>query len=61
MAYSSTKKKSSGIVQISICILTVILVVLIIAMMMIVSSIRERLVQLLCGLVRGKTQRIRKV
>ena len=40
MAYSSTKKKSAGIVQISIGILTVILVVLIIAMMMIVSSIQ---------------------
>ena len=42
MAYSSTKKKSAGIVQISIGILTVILVVLIIAMMMIVSSIQGR-------------------
>ena len=40
MACSSTKKKSSGIVQISIGILTVILVVLIVAMMMIVSSIQ---------------------
>lgn len=61
MAYSSTKKKSSGIVQISICILTVILVVLIIAMMMIVSSIQgtARIVNY-AGLVRGKTQRIVK-
>ena len=61
MAYSSTKKKSSGIVQISIGILTVILVVLIIAMMMIVSSIQgtARIVNY-AGLVRGKTQRIVK-
>lgn len=62
MAYSSTKKKSSGIVQISIGILTVILVVLIIAMMMIVSSIQgtARIVNY-AGLVRGKTQRIVKL
>lgn len=61
MAYSSTKKKSAGIVQISIGILTVILVVLIIAMMMIVSSIQgtARIVNY-AGLVRGKTQRIVK-
>ena len=61
MAYSSTKKKSSGIVQISIGILTVILVVLIIAMMRIVSSIQgtARIVNY-AGLVRGKTQRIVK-
>ena len=62
MAYSSTKKKSAGIVQISIGILTVILVVLIIAMMMIVSSIQgtARIVNY-AGLVRGKTQRIVKL
>lgn len=62
MAYSSTKKKSSGIVQISIGILTVILVILIIAMMMIVSSIQgtARIVNY-AGLVRGKTQRIVKL
>ena len=62
MAYSSTKKKLSGIVQISIGILTVILVVLIIAMMMIVSSIQgtARIVNY-AGLVRGKTQRIVKL
>ena len=61
MAYSSTKKKSSSIVQISIGILTVILVVLIVAMMMIVSSIQgtARIVNY-AGLVRGKTQRIVK-
>lgn len=61
MAYSSTKKKSAGIVQISIGILTVILVVFIIAMMMIVSSIQgtARIVNY-SGLVRGKTQRIVK-
>ena len=61
MACSSTKKKSSSIVQRSIGILTVILVVLIIAMMMIVSSIQgtARIVNY-AGLVRGKTQRIVK-
>lgn len=62
MAYSSTKKKTAGIVQISIGILTVILVVLIIAIMMIVSSIQgtARIVNY-AGLVRGKTQRIVKL
>lgn len=61
MACSSTKKKSSSIVQRSIGILTVILVVLIVAMMMIVSSIQgtARIVNY-AGLVRGKTQRIVK-
>ena len=61
MAYSSTKKKSAGIVQISIGILTVILVVLIIAMMMIVSSIQgtARLFNYL-GLFCGNTQGIVK-
>lgn len=62
MAYTDTKKKGSGVVQIGIGILTVILAGLIIQMMTIVSDIQgtARVVNY-AGLVRGKTQRIVKL